>query len=187
MALKIRTRARRAAEQMLRSQAKTVRRLLLATGRDRAPRMPEIVQIESTNICNAKCVFCPRDEMQRRQGIMTVELFKKVVDECAELGITHVRMHNYGEAFIDRKLVEKVRYAKQKGIREVGMISNGSLISEPVARGMIDAGLDAINISVDASGKEVFESTRLGLKYDKVIANIERIVRLRAEGGRRRP
>jgi len=185
--LKLKARGRRAAEHLLRAQAKPVRRLLLATGRDRAPRMPEIVQIESTNICNAKCVFCPRDEMQRRQGIMTVELFRKIVDECADLGITHIRMHNYGEAFMDRKLVEKVRYAKQKGIREVGMISNGSLITEPVARGMIEAGLDAINISVDASGKEVFEATRIGLKYDKVIANIERLLRLRTESGKRRP
>jgi radical SAM protein with 4Fe4S-binding SPASM domain len=185
--LKIKARGRSAAERLLRAQAKPVRRLLLATGRDRAPRMPEIVQIESTNICNAKCVFCPRDEMHRRQGIMSVELFRKIVDECAELGITHVRMHNYGEAFIDRKLVEKVKYAKEKGISEVGLISNGSLISEPVARGMIDAGLDAINISVDASGKAVFEATRIGLKYDKVIANIERLVRLRAESGKRRP
>ena len=186
-ALGVKARARKAMESALRKQAKPVRRLLLATGRDRSPVLPEIVQIESTNICNAKCVFCPRDEMARRQGIMTFDLFRKIVDECAELGITHVRVHNYGEPFIDRKLVEKVRYAKQKGIQEVGMISNGSLITEDVARGMIDAGLDAINISVDASGKEVFESTRLGLKYDKVIANIERLVRLRAESGKRRP
>jgi MoaA/NifB/PqqE/SkfB family radical SAM enzyme len=183
----IKARARRAAENLLRRQAKPIRRLLLATGRDRAPSMPEIVQIESTNICNAKCVFCPRDEMHRRQGIMTVELFRKIVDECAALGITHVRMHNYGEAFIDKQLVDKVRYAKRKGIREVGVISNGSLITESVARGMIEAGLDAINISVDAAGKEVFEATRLGLKYDKVIANIERLVRIRAESGKRRP
>src|SRR5215212_7185996 len=185
--LHLKARARQAAEHMLRAQAKPVRRLLLATGRDRAPQMPEIVQIESTNICNAKCVFCPRDDMHRRQGIMSVDLFRKVVDECVELGITHVRMHNYGEAFIDKRLVEKVRYAKDKGVAEVGMISNGSLITEDVAVGMIDAGLDAINISVDAAGKEVFESTRVGLKYDKVIANIERIVRVRAASGRRRP
>jgi radical SAM protein with 4Fe4S-binding SPASM domain len=185
--LHIRALARRAAERALHSQAKPIRRLLLATGRDRSPVLPEIVQIEATNICNAKCVFCPRDEMHRKQGIMTFELFAKVVDECAALGITHVRMHNYGEAFVDKRLVEKVRYAKQKGIREVGAISNGSLLTEPVARGMIEAGLDAINISVDASGKEVFESTRVGLKYDKVIANIERLVRLRTEAGRRRP
>jgi len=58
-------------ESVLRQQAKPIRRLMLATGRDRAPRLPEIVQIESTNICNAKCVFCPRDEMHRRQGIIS--------------------------------------------------------------------------------------------------------------------
>jgi MoaA/NifB/PqqE/SkfB family radical SAM enzyme len=185
--LGIKARARRAAEAALRRQAKPVRRLLLAAGRDRAPNLPEIVQIESTNICNAKCVFCPRDEMHRRQGVMRFDLFCKIVDECADLGITHVRVHNYGEPFIDKGLVEKVRYAKRKGIAEVGMISNGTLITDEVARGMIHAGLDAINISVDASGKDVFEATRIGLNYDKVIANIERLVRIRGELGQKRP
>lgn len=179
--------ARAAAERALTRHPRLVKRALLALGRDRAPVLPEIVQIESTNICNAKCVFCPRDEMDRKQGVMSMELFRKVADECAALGITHVRLHNYGEAFVDRQLVEKIRYAKQVGIKEVGLISNGSLIGEDVARGMIEAGLDAINISLDAAGKEVFEATRVGLKYDKVIAAIERILRIRAELGRVRP
>jgi radical SAM protein with 4Fe4S-binding SPASM domain len=125
--------------------------------------------------------------MYRRQGVMEMDLFKKVVDECAALGITHVRVHNYGEPFLDRQLVDKVRYAKERGIAEVGMISNGSLITEEIAQGMIDAGLDAINISVDASGKEVFESTRLNLNYDDVIRNIETLVRLRKASGKVRP
>jgi sulfatase maturation enzyme AslB (radical SAM superfamily) len=179
--------ARRAAERLLSSQAKPVRRLLSATGRDRARHWPDIVQIESTNLCNAKCVFCPRDEMHRQQGVMDLELFRKIVDECVELGITHVRVHNYGEPFLDRQLVEKVRYAKSRGIAEVGMISNGSLITEEIARGMIEAGLDAINISVDAGGKEVFERTRVHLDYDAVIGNIRTLARLRGEYGRRRP
>jgi radical SAM protein with 4Fe4S-binding SPASM domain len=180
-------RARSAAERLLLKNAKPIRRLLLATGRDKAVHLPDIVQIESTNLCNAKCVFCPRDEMHRRQGVMDMDLYKKIVDECAALGITHVRVHNYGEPFLDRQLVEKVRYAKSKGIAEVGMISNGSLITEEIARGMIDAGLDAINISVDASGKEVFEKTRIHLKYDDVIGNIKTLARLRKESGRKRP
>jgi MoaA/NifB/PqqE/SkfB family radical SAM enzyme len=187
VAASIKRRARGAAEDFLRRRAKPVRRLLLAAGRDESPVLPEIVQIESTNICNAKCVFCPRDDMERKQGVMDMALFRKVADECAALGITHVRMHNYGEAFVDRQLVEKVRYAKSIGIAEVGLISNGSLITEAAARGMVDAGLDAINISVDAAGKDVFEKTRVGLKYDKVVANIERLLRIRQESGRRRP
>ena len=73
--------ARKAVERTLATNAKPVRRLLLATGRDRARHLPDIVQIESTNLCNAKCVFCPRDEMHRRQGVMDFDLFTKIVDE----------------------------------------------------------------------------------------------------------
>ena len=112
MASPTRQRARRAAESLLTRNAKPLRRLLLLAGRDRAPRLPEIVQIEATNICNAKCTFCPRDDMKRRQGIMDMALYRKVVDECAALGIGHVRMHNYGEAFVDKRLPEKITYAK---------------------------------------------------------------------------
>ena len=187
MASPARQRARRAAESLLKRNAKPLRRILLAAGRDRAPRLPEIVQIEATNICNAKCTFCPRDDMQRRQGIMDMALYRKIVDECASLGIGHVRMHNYGEAFVDKKLPEKIAYAKSKGIREVGVITNGSLLGPDVAKAVVEAGLDAINISLDAAGRETFESTRLGLKYDKVIANVEGLVRIRRELGRRRP
>jgi len=183
----LKRRARGLAERALLKGARPVRRFLLAAGRDRAPRWPEIVQVESTNICNARCVFCPRDEMTRRQGVMDQALYEKVVDECAELGVPHLRLHNYGEPFVDRQLVEKIRYAKSRGIREVGLISNGSLITDQVAHGIVEAGLDAINISVDASGREVYESTRVGLTFDQVIENIERIVRVRGELGRARP
>ena len=102
---------RSAAERTLSRNARLVRRALVALGKDRAPVLPDIVQIESTNVCNAKCVFCPRDEMDRKQGVMDMALFRKVADECAALGIQHVRMHNYGEAFMDRQLVVKIGYA----------------------------------------------------------------------------
>lgn len=190
MTLVVRTlkqRARARLEAGLVRAAGPVRRLLLLAGRERAPRLPDIVQIESTNICNARCVFCPRDEMARRQGVMDDALYRKIVDECARLGIGHLRLHNYGEPFVDQRLVEKIAYAKARGIPEVGLISNGSLIGEDVARGIVEAGLDAINISVDASGREVFEKTRVGLKYDKVIENIERLVRVRGDLGRTHP
>jgi hypothetical protein len=92
----LKQRGRASLEAGLLRAARPVRRLLLLAGRDRAPRLPEIVQIESTNICNARCVFCPRDEMKRRQGVMDDFLYRKIVDECAALGIGHLRLHNYG-------------------------------------------------------------------------------------------
>src|SRR5687768_2112879 len=100
--LHLKARLRKAAEKTLLSQAKPVRRLMLATGRDRSPILPEIVQIESTNICNAKCVFCPRDDMHRKQGIMSFDLFKKIVEECAGLGINHITVQKYDKPTLDK-------------------------------------------------------------------------------------
>ncbi len=185
--LHARARVRTAIETFLLKRAALVCRVLVRAGRDRAPRPPDIIQIEATNLCNARCVFCPRERMQRKQGVMDMGLFCKTVDEAASLGIRHVRLHNYGESLIDRQLVEKIRYAKSRGIAEVGLISNGSLLTEPVARAIVEAGLDAINISVDAAGRETFERTRVGLSYDRVMEHIEGLVRVRRELGATRP
>ena len=77
MSASIKRRTREATEAVLRKQAKPVRKVLLALGAEEAPALPEIVQIESTNICNAKCVFCPRDDMHRDEGIMDMALFRR--------------------------------------------------------------------------------------------------------------
>ncbi len=107
-------RARKAAERLLSANAKPVRALLLSAGRDQAPRWPDIVQIESTNLCNAKCVFCPRDEMHRRQGLMDFDLYRKIVDEARRSASRTCACTTTASRSSTRQLVEKVRYAKRR-------------------------------------------------------------------------
>lgn len=46
------------------------------------PVSPPIFQLETTNVCNMKCVMCPRtDLMKRKQGYMTVDEFDKITDQ----------------------------------------------------------------------------------------------------------
>ena len=42
---------------------------------------PKRVTIELTNKCNRFCTECPRHNMTGKQGFMTVDLFKKIVDQ----------------------------------------------------------------------------------------------------------
>ena len=49
----------------------------------RARKFPLRVLIETTNFCNAHCSMCPHDDMTRSKGFMEMQLFKKIVDECA--------------------------------------------------------------------------------------------------------
>jgi len=169
------------------SDALFAREKMLKFGLEKVGRPPDTVRLESTNFCNSKCVFCPRACMTRPQGIMSMELYKKVVDECAALKVKRVQLHNFGEPLIDKLVPEKVAYAKQVGIPITVMITNGSLMTEDVSRQLIEAGLDKVEISLDAGGKEVYEATRVGLKYDVVERNVENLVKIRNSLGKKKP
>lgn len=144
---------------------------------------PKTIRIETTNGCNAKCIICPHPEMDRAIGLMKDELFLKIVEECAARDVDTLHLHNFGEPLIDKKLPERIRLAKAKGIRRVKIFSNGSLLTEARARALIDAGLDEIKISFDGANREEFERIRAPLKYDVVVGNVKNLVRLRNELG----
>ena len=146
-------------------------------------RFPPLVRIETTNACNARCTICPHRSLKRPIQRMDDTLFTRVIDECAAAGCRQVHLHNFGEPLLDKDLEQRVRYAKMRGIPKVKIFSNGSLLAEERARGLIAAGLDEIKISFDGATADEFESIRVPLKFDTVVANIRRVVELRNEMG----
>jgi sulfatase maturation enzyme AslB (radical SAM superfamily) len=142
---------------------------------------PAVVRIETTSACNAQCVICPHPDMQRRPQPMEESLYQRLINECSESGCREVHLHNFGEPLLDRRLEQRVRDAKQKGIRKVKIFSNGSLISAARARGLVEAGLDEIKISFDGATREEFERIRAPLKFDQVVGNVRELVAIRNE------
>jgi len=46
------------------------------------PIKPSVFQLETTNVCNMKCVMCPRtDLMERKQGYMSVGDFENIIKQ----------------------------------------------------------------------------------------------------------
>lgn len=158
----------------------------LALLSNRNPR-PVKVYAESTNACNAKCIMCPRDEMTRKIGIMDLNLFKKIVDQCVDAGVQELRFHNYGEVMIDPNLGEKIKYAKTAGIPVTALYTNGSLLTEKISHQILDAGLDKMFVSIDGTDRETFERIRLRLKYDDVSGNLKRFLEIRKARGQKNP
>lgn len=148
---------------------------------------PRTVNIESTSHCNAKCLTCPHPHHERLRGIMDDDLYEKVLDECVALGVKKIHLQNFGEPLIDRKLPQKIKMAKDRGVGTVKIISNASALTEDKARALIEAGLDEIKVSFDGLSKEVFENVRVGLKYERIVANLEGLIRIRRELGRNNP
>jgi MoaA/NifB/PqqE/SkfB family radical SAM enzyme len=118
---------------------------------------------------------------------MDVNLAKKVLKECAAMGVSRVVLSRLGEPLLHPEITGIIRFAKVCGIRNVSMVCNGMLLSEDKAREIIAAGLDLISFSVDAAKKETFEQIRPGSNFDTVIGNIDRFIEIRNDLSREKP
>lgn len=146
---------------------------------------PEI-RFEVTNRCNALCIMCPREKMKRPQGVLDMELYKRVLKEAKDGGATQVSLENYGEPFMDPFMVERIKYAKKMGFW-VFTITNGSFLTKDTAKEIILAGLDKLRISVYGITKEVYEAIHKGLKFEQVLENVNNLFRTRKALGRKNP
>jgi radical SAM protein with 4Fe4S-binding SPASM domain len=143
------------------------------------PEFPEMVLIEVTTRCNLSCVHCPHDELSSHEGFLgdiNPVLYRKVIDEVAEFPETWLRPFNGGEPLMRRDLPELIHYAKDKGIRQVGITSNGTLLGERMRRELVEAGLDHLEVSIDAATPETYLSIRRAPLFQKVVDNTLRFI-----------
>src|SRR5579864_1604907 len=154
------------------------------------PRLPKVVRIEPAAACNLHCIHCPtgvnKPEPGER-GVMSSETFARALDLLrADLPDIVVLYHG-GEPLLNKKFPDMVRQVKELGVRFVKTVSNGMLLTEPVMRGVISAGLDAIEFSLDGSSPEENNRIRVGCDFHTVVANVKRLIDVRDEMGRATP
>lgn len=146
------------------------------------------VRYEVTDHCNAACIMCPREihELGRPHGVMDQDKYQKSVDEVAELGCKQIVLTGFGEPLVDKKLEQKVAYAKSLGMRTY-IISNASLLTKRRATGLIEAGLDELRVSFYGMTKESYETVMVGLNFDVTMKNLLGFLKLRDEMGTKKP
>jgi len=117
--------------------------------------------------------------MERPQGVMDFDLYKRIVDQACEAGCRQVSIENYGETFLDPYIFERAAYAKAKG-RETLTITNASLLDEEKCKNILEL-FDVIRISMYGITKEVYEKIHVGLSFEQVQENAQRLIALRKE------
>lgn len=147
---------------------------------------PRVVLIDTVSFCNLKCSMCVHKEMTRKKGIMPWALFTRIINEIAETNRdVRVWMVFFGEALLlkERKpsIFDMIAYAKKKGLTDIVLNSNANLMDEKAARGLIDSGLDAIYIGLDAFCEETYSKVRVGGNYGKTMAQVMRLLQLKKE------
>jgi radical SAM protein with 4Fe4S-binding SPASM domain len=150
---------------------------------------PQIV-IETTSVCNMKCVHCNHKIMQRPKFHMSDTLYCKIIDEIALISPdTEVWPTFYGEAFtLGDTLFERLRYARDKGLRKLVLNSNGKLLGrKDYIDQILTSGLKRFILSLDGFKKETFERIRVGGDRDKIYANVEKLLARKKELGLKFP
>ena len=151
---------------------------------DNFDRKFEYLRLSITDVCNFKCNYCLPEGYQRthEKQFLSAHEINNLVTAFAELGTKKVRITG-GEPSL-RKDFSKIISAisTTPGIQKVATTTNGFNLSAN-AQDWFDAGLDAINVSVDSldaktfhliTGKNIFEKVMLGVN-DSVKAGFQQV------------
>jgi sulfatase maturation enzyme AslB (radical SAM superfamily) len=115
----------------------------------------------------------PNIVKHRKVQLMDMGLYKRLIDEIAvENPKARVWQIFFGDPFMCRDMPERIRYAKDKGLSDVVLNTNGMLMKPEKARAVIEAGLDSMYVGIDASSPATYEKIRVGGKFDVAVANV---------------
>ncbi len=143
---------------------------------------PKYFEIETINACNARCIMCTIDEWTGNSfQKMDDKLFNKFVDEVSQYShwIEIICLNRDGEPTLDKDIANKIKKLKQVGIKKVRFVTNAQNLTDKLAHDILDAGIDEVMFSIDSLKKDVYESIRVKLDFDKVLNNTLQYIKIR--------
>ncbi|MDD4939035.1 MAG: SPASM domain-containing protein [Candidatus Omnitrophica bacterium] len=139
---------------------------------------PINVEIETAGFCNASCIFCPYTVTRKNssQNFMDLQVFKKVIDECANFKVENIYLTLMNEPLLDKRIGELIRYAKEKcKSSRVAINTNASMLDKEMASAILDSGLDHITFSIHGWTNNTLKKVS-GMDYNLIINNISNFI-----------
>jgi MoaA/NifB/PqqE/SkfB family radical SAM enzyme len=136
----------------------------------RTERPPVCLYLEVTNRCNLLCTTCPRTYAELEPPAdMSWGLFTTIVDQLPDL--QRAVLHGVGEPMLVRNLPRMVKYLKDRGVY-VLFNTNGTVLNDKNGRALIEAGLDELRVSLDASNAASYKAIRGKDYFNRILRNV---------------
>ena len=122
---------------------------------DRFGRSIDYLRVSITDRCNLRCRYCMPEgvELLPMRSILTYEEIREICAAAAELGIRKLKVTG-GEPLVRLGCPDLIRTLKSvPGIEQVTLTTNGVLLGRYLPA-LVEAGLDAVNISLDTLDRE---------------------------------
>ena len=139
---------------------------------------PFELHLELTNLCNANCVFCPYQFQTRKVEFMTDEVFYKAVGDYVSIGGGSVGLTPIvGDALIDPKFLERVRYLRsQPQVDRIWLTTNCILLDRFGVDAVLQSGITALNVSTAGFDAEMYERVYRNSSYQRMRRNVLELV-----------
>ncbi len=144
---------------------------------------PSQLLVDATEICNLACVHCPHPTFKKSEHYegrsVSPELNAKLVDEVRDHGkgnTLYIRYASNGEPLTHPHIYEMMGYAKRHSGALVTLTTNGKLMTEPRIEQILSAGVDVVDISLDAFSPEVYAKVRVGGHLPLTRANVIKLI-----------
>lgn len=138
-------------------------------------RRIDYLRISVTDRCNLRCAYCMPAEgvaLLPREDLLSYEEIAEVARVAAARGVTKLRLTG-GEPLVRRDLPRLVAMlAGIGGIRDLAMTTNGTLLDRH-ARPLARAGLQRVNVSLDAIDPHRYRSITRGGDVRQVLSGID--------------
>ncbi|MEQ1870854.1 MAG: radical SAM protein [Vicinamibacterales bacterium] len=146
---------------------------------------PAGLHVNVSASCNLGCKMCPYLGVHDNPGYvseMSEETFRTLLPAIARLPSLHIS--GAGEPFFNRDVVRFIQLAREANPTiDVDITTNGTLITETMARALIGVHLTRLVISLDGATERTVGAIRLGINFRKVLDHIRTLTRLKQELG----
>ncbi|MDR2198482.1 MAG: radical SAM protein [Deltaproteobacteria bacterium] len=152
-------------------------------------KFPLHVDYELRSVCNYRCPMCLfGDPAFTREGALagtelSLELVKDLVSFGVERGQKALGFGGLWEPLLHPDTPAVVRFARERGILDLMLSTNGSVLNRKLSRELADSGLTRLSVSLDAVTEETYRKMRPGGTLKAAEDGIEAFLAARRETG----
>lgn len=144
---------------------------------DKLNRNIEYMRISVTDRCNLRCVYCmPEEGVENipHEEILSYDEIIRICKCISNLGIKKIKITG-GEPLVRKDITKLIKDIKLiDGIEEVTITTNGVLLYEK-AQELYEAGIGAVNISLDTLDKDKFQKITRRDRFEDVSKAIDKL------------
>jgi cyclic pyranopterin phosphate synthase len=134
---------------------------------DRFGHRISYLRVSITDRCNERCLYCMPQELQEwlpRAEVLNYDEITRLVRIASELGVRKLRVTG-GEPLVRQDVLKLFRQLGElPEITDIGVSTNGSLLSKPtgtgetIAQSLVRFGVRTANISLDTLNRELYQA-----------------------------